>query len=162
MVSSGTPPKSARIFDATMVWFDAHPLDPAHDYLVKHTSHTVPARVDGVRHLVNVATLESEPATSLAMNEIGVVRIATAKPLFFDPYQENRVTGSFILIDRKTNHTAGAGMILAEAEGSLEDAADRLVRLVRAAVPEGAHLNLPSDDAQAMEVIRGLLKGVLK
>ena len=96
-----------------MVWFDAHPLDPAHDYLVKHTSHTVPARVDGVRHLVNVATLETEPATSLAMNEIGVVRIATAKPLFFDPYKENRVTGSFILIDRKTNHTAGAGMILA-------------------------------------------------
>jgi len=162
MISSGTPPLSARIFDATMVWFDAHPLDPAHDYLVKHTSHTVPARVDGVRHLINVATLESEPATSLAMNEIGVVRIATAKPLFFDPYKENRVTGSFILIDRKTNHTAGAGMILAEAEGSLEDAADRLVRLVRAAVPEGSQLNLPSDDAQAMEVVRGILKGVLK
>jgi len=145
-----------------MVWFDAHPLDPAHDYLVKHTSHTVPARVDGVRHLINVATLESEPATSLAMNEIGVVRIATAKPLFFDPYKENRVTGSFILIDRKTNHTAGAGMILAEAEGSLEDAADRLVRLVRAAVPEGSQLNLPSDDAQAMEVVRGVLRGLLK
>jgi hypothetical protein len=53
-------------------------------------------------------------------------------------------------------------MILAEAEGSLEDAADRLVRLVRAAVPEGSQLNLPSDDAQAMEVVRGLLKGVLK
>ena len=96
------------------------------------------------------------------MNEIGVVRIATAKPLFFDPYQQNRVTGSFILIDRKTNHTAGAGMILAEAEGSLEDAADRLVRLVRAAGPEGSQLNLPSDDSQAMEVVRGLLKGVLK
>ena len=117
MISSGTPPQSAQIFDATMVWFDAHPLDPAHDYLVKHTSHTVPARVDGVRHLINVATLETEPATSLAMNEIGVVRIATAKPLFFDPYQENRVTGSFILIDRKTNHTAGAGMILADGRG---------------------------------------------
>ena len=162
MISSGTPPQSAKVFDATMVWFDAHPLDPAHDYLVKHTSQTVPARVDGVRHLINVATLETEPAASLAMNEIGVVRIATAKPLFFDPYKENRVSGSFILIDRKTNHTAGAGMILAAAEGSLEDAADRLVRLVRAAVPEGAQLNLPSDDAQAIQVVRGLLKGVLQ
>jgi len=70
-----------------------------------------------VRHLINVATLESEPATSLAMNEIGVVRIAAAKPLFFDSYKDNRVTGSFILIDRKTNHTAGAGMILRKPKG---------------------------------------------
>ena len=162
MLSSGAPPQSAKIFDATMVWFDAHALDPAHDYLVKHTSQTVAARVDGVRHLINVATLGTEPANSLAMNEIGVVRIATAKPLFFDPYAENRVTGSFILIDRKTNHTAGAGMILSAAEGSLEEAADRLVRLVRAAVPQGAQLNLPADDAQAMDVVRGILRGLLK
>jgi len=162
MIVSGRPPQSARMIDATMVWFDAHPLDPAHDYLVKHTSQTIPARVDGVRHLINVATLETEAATSLAMNEIGVVRIAAAKPLFFDAYKENRVTGSFILIDRKTNHTAGAGMILGSAEGSLEDAADRLVRLVRASVPPGSQLNLPGDDAQAVEVVRALLKGLLK
>ncbi len=162
MIAAGAPPQAAKTLDATMVWFDAHPLDPAHDYLVKHTSNTVPARVDGVRHLINVATLDTEPAASLAMNEIGVVRIAAAKPLFFDPYKDNRVTGSFILIDRKTNHTAGAGMILAAAEGSLEDAANRLVRLVRAAVPKGSQLNLPSDDGQAIEVVRGLLKGVLK
>ena len=162
MIVSGRPPQSARMIDATMVWFDAHPLDPAHDYLVKHTSQTIPARVDGVWHLINVATLETEAASSLAMNEIGVVRIAAAKPLFFDAYKENRVTGSFILIDRKTNHTAGAGMILGSAEGSLEDAADRLVRLVRASVPPGSELNLPAEDAQAVEVIRALLKGVLK
>jgi sulfate adenylyltransferase large subunit len=162
MIVSGAPPKSARTFDATLVWFDAHPLDPAHDYLVKHASHTVPARVDGVRHLINVATLETEPATSLAMNEIGVVRVAASQALFFDPYKENRVTGSFILIDRKTNHTAGAGMILGAAEGSLEDSADRLVRLVRAAFPEGSRLKLPADDTQAMEIVRALLKGVLK
>ena len=87
---------------------------------------------------------------------------AAAKPLFFDAYKENRVTGSFILIDRKTNHTAGAGMILGSAEGSLEDAADRLVRLVRASVPPGSQLNLPGDDAQAVEVVRALLKGLLK
>jgi sulfate adenylyltransferase subunit 1 (EFTu-like GTPase family) len=111
---------------------------------------------------VNVGTLENEAATSLAMNEIGVVRIAAAQSLFFDPYKDNRVTGSFILIDRKTNHTAGAGMILGAAEGSLEDALDRLARLVRAAVPQGSQLNLPADDEQAMEVLRGLLKGVLR
>ena len=53
-------------------------------------------------------------------------------------------------------------MILAASEGSLEDAADRLVRLVRAAVPEDAQLNLPADDAEALAVVRGLLKGVLR
>ena len=50
------------------------------------------------------------------MNEVGVVRIATARPIFFDPYRENRGTGSFILIDRQTNATAAAGMILSAAE----------------------------------------------
>jgi len=83
-------------------------------------------------------------------------------PCFFDPYRENRGTGSFILIDRKTNATAGAGMILGAAEGSAESGQDRLVRLVRGAISESARLNLPADDEQAVEILRELLKGVLK
>jgi len=162
MIASGEEPQSARSFEATMVWFDAHPLDPTRDYFVKHTSQTVPARVEGVRHLINVATLGTEPAASLAMNEIGVVRLSTARPLFFDPYKVNRITGSFILIDRKTNATAGAGMILSAAESSVESAADRLARLVRAAVPEASRLNLPADDADAADALRELFKGILK
>jgi sulfate adenylyltransferase large subunit len=162
MIASGDDPQAARSFEATMVWFDAHPLDTARDYLVKHTSQTVPARVESVRHLINVATLSTEPATSLAMNEIGVVRLSTARPLFFDPYKVNRGTGSFILIDRKTNATAGAGMILSAAESSVESAADRLARLVRSAVPEAAQLNLPTDDADAADALRELFKGILK
>jgi sulfate adenylyltransferase large subunit len=162
LITAGDEPQIAKAFEATLVWFDGHALDSAHDYLVKHTSQTVPARVEKVKHLINVATLESEAATSLAMNEIGVVRIATAKPLFFDPYQDNRSTGSFILIDRKTNATAGAGMILGAVEGSGESAGDRLARLVRTLAPERARLNLPADDAKAAEVLRGLLKGVIE
>jgi len=162
MIASGEEPQSARSFEATMVWFDAHPLDPTRDYFVKHTSQTVPARVEGVRHLINVATLGTEPAASLAMNEIGVVRLSTARPLFFDPYKVNRITGSFILIDRKTNATAGAGMILSAAESSVESTADRLARLVRAAVPEASRLNLPADDADAADALRELFKGILK
>ena len=130
MIASGEEPQAAKAFEATIVWFDSHPLDTTHDYLVKHTSQTVPARVEKVKSLVNVAKLDTEPASSLAMNEVGVVRIATSRPLFFDPYKENRATGSFILIDRKTNATAGAGMILGAAEGSAESGpADRLARL---------------------------------
>ncbi|MEP6962465.1 MAG: sulfate adenylyltransferase subunit CysN, partial [Acidobacteriota bacterium] len=162
MIASGEEPQVAKAYEATLVWFDSHPLDPAHDYLVKHTSQVVPARVEKVKHLVNVSKLDTEPASSLAMNEIGVVRIATARPLFFDPYKDNRATGSFILIDKKTNATAGAGMILGAAEGSAESGQDRLIRLVRHAVSDDARLTLPADDTQAVEVLRDLLKGILK
>ncbi len=162
MIASGDEPQVAKAFEATIVWFDSHPLDTTHDYLVKHTSQTVPARVEKVKHLVNVAKLETEPASSLAMNEVGVVRISTARPLFFDPYATNRTTGSFVLIDRKTNATAGAGMILGAAEGSIESSQDRLARLVRQAVSEDAKLSLPADDTQAIEILRNLLKGVVK
>jgi sulfate adenylyltransferase large subunit len=162
MLASGDEPQVARAFEATIVWFDAHPLDTTHEYLIKHTSHVVPARIEKVKHLVNVSKLETEDASSLAMNEIGVVRIATAKPLFFDPYKENRASGSFILIDRKTNATAGAGMILGAAEGSAESGQDRLIRLIRHAVAADAHLSLPPDDTQAVEILRNLLKGVVK
>jgi sulfate adenylyltransferase large subunit len=162
MIASGDEPQTARAFEATVVWFDAHPLDTTHEYLVKHASQTVPARVEKVKHVINVAKLETEPASALAMNEVGVVRISTARPLFFDPYKDNRATGSFILIDRKTNATAGAGMILGAAEGTAESGQDRLIRLVRQAVPEGARLTLPADDTAAVEVLKGVLKGVIK
>ena len=145
-----------------MVWFDSHLLDPGRDYLVKHTSHTVPARVEHVKHRVNVSTLGHEPGSDLSMNEVGVVRITTARPLFVDAYKINRGTGSFIIIDRQTNATAGAGMILSAAGDTSEDAADRLARLVREALPEGAQLRLPADDEEAIAVLRGVLWGVLK
>ena len=166
MIASGSEPQTARAFEATVVWFDGHALDPAHDYLIKHTSQTIPAKIEKVKHLIalrkDIAKIEQEPASSLSMNEIGVVRISTARPLFFDPYKENRSTGSFILIDRKTNATAGAGMILGAVEGSAESGQDRLARLVRAAFAEDARLDLPPDDTQAVEVLRELLKGILK
>jgi sulfate adenylyltransferase large subunit len=97
MLSSGDEPRSARSIEATVVWFDGTPLDPAKEYLLKHTTQTVRARV--------------ETDSVLKMNDIGGVRINLAQPLFFDAYKTNRITGSFILMDRDTNATAGAGMI---------------------------------------------------
>ena len=96
------------------------------------------------------------------MNEVGVVRIATARPIFFDPYRENRGAGAFILIDRATNSTAAAGMLIAEAEMRSESAGDKLARLVRAAVPEGALLDLPADDETAIALLRQTLKGLIR
>ena len=94
------------------------------------------------------------------MNEIGVVRIGGARPLFFDRYAANRSTGSFILIDRETNATAGAGMILSAVEDIVENAADRVARLVRGLIPLGARVDLPEDDVAAAEALRGRLKGL--
>ena len=102
---------TSKTIEATVVWFDARPLDPARDYLIRHTTQTIPVRVDAVLHRVNVATLENEPSAGLSMNDIGGVRITTARPIFFDAYAQSRTGGSFILIDRETNATAGAGMI---------------------------------------------------
>jgi sulfate adenylyltransferase large subunit len=97
VIVAGEPPQSTRAFDATLVWFDGEQLNPNREYLLKHTTQTVRARVASDR--------------PLAMNDIGRVRITAAKPLFIDSYSQNRITGSFILIDRESNATAAAGMI---------------------------------------------------
>jgi sulfate adenylyltransferase large subunit len=162
MLSSGPDPVSSRALEATIVWFDGKPLDPAGHYLIKHTAQIVPARVESVDYRVNVNTLHAESAGSLSMNEVGVVRIATARPVFFDAYRENRGTGAFILIDRQTNATAAAGMIVAAAEAGAESAADRLARLVRAAVPPGAHLSLPAEEEEAIALLRNALQGFIR
>jgi sulfate adenylyltransferase large subunit len=162
MIAGGDPPHIARAFEATMVWFDGRPLDTTRDYLVKHTSQVVPARVESVKHKMNVATLTTEPASQLAMNEVGVVRVVAARPLFFDRYGDNRGTGSFILIDRETNATAAAGMIRAAAAEGSETAADRLARLVRGLVGSHSVLSLPEDDEAALGVLKDKLQGIVK
>ena len=105
-------PEVARQFEAAVVWMNDRPLDPAKTYWLKHTAQTVPAEVKAVRHRIDVTTLNETPADRLEMNEIGVLRIETARPIYFDPYGQNRATGSLVLIDPETNATAGAGMIL--------------------------------------------------
>ena len=112
LASAQNVPEVARQFEAGVVWMSDSPLDPAKTYLLKHTSQTLPAEIKAVRHRVDVTTLEQQPAEALEMNEIGVLRIETARPIYFDSYIENRATGNFVLIDPATNATAGAGMIL--------------------------------------------------
>jgi len=80
---------------------------------LKHTTQTVRADVKALQYRVNMTALEREPAVTLDMNAIGVLRIETSRPIYFDPYAQNRTTGSFILIDPESNATVAAGMILA-------------------------------------------------
>lgn len=106
-------PEVARQFEASVVWLNEKPLDITRPYLLKHTAQTMPAEVKALKHRVNIKTLEHEPAETLEMNGIGVIRIETSRPIYFDPYTSNRATGSLILIDPETNATVGAGMIVA-------------------------------------------------
>ncbi|MBM3775377.1 MAG: sulfate adenylyltransferase subunit CysN [Acidobacteria bacterium] len=128
-------PQVSRHLEAHIVWMTSRALEPNRQYLVKHTTQVVRGRVAAIRHKVNVNTLEEMPAARLELNEIGVVRLETNRPLFFDPYRRNRITGSFILIDPLTNETAGAGMILRRAaeEGRRPAAAEESPEFERSA-----------------------------
>jgi sulfate adenylyltransferase subunit 1 len=114
LVSPAHPPRVSRHFDAMVVWFNAEGAEPGKSYLLKHTSRTVRAKALRFRYRVNVNTLEQESVSSLQMNDIAYVEFETVSPLFFDPYTQNRITGSFILIDPISNATLGAGMIRAD------------------------------------------------
>jgi bifunctional enzyme CysN/CysC len=105
-------PASGRRFDAMMVWMSERPLDRQKSYLLKHTTQLVRADVEQVAWTMNLETLKQAPASRLSLNDIGRVTVACHKPIFYDPYRQNRATGAFILIDSLSNNTVAAGMIL--------------------------------------------------
>jgi sulfate adenylyltransferase subunit 1 len=126
LCSPQQPPQTSNRFAARIVWMNEEPLKVGVTYLIKHTTRTVRATATAIRHRINVNTLELLPAEQIDMNDIAEVEFHTARPLFFDPYASNHVTGSFILIDPLGNATLGAGMI----ESALADeAGDSLARL---------------------------------
>ncbi len=103
---------------AMAVWMHELPLSVGSTYLLKHTTRSVRATVQAVRYRVDVNSAEHHDASSLALNDIGELELETNLPLFFDPYAENRSTGSFILIDPLSNATLGAGMLLSGMENT--------------------------------------------
>ena len=105
-------PEYADQFEARLVWLHEEPLLPGRGYLLKSGASLVPAQVSRLNHKVNVNTLQQEPGRTLELNEVGVCNLALGRSIAFDPYRDNRATGSFILIDRLTNATVGAGMIV--------------------------------------------------
>jgi sulfate adenylyltransferase subunit 1 len=115
IASANATPTVTRHLGASLVWMDQSPLVLNRRYLLKHTSHTVPAFVVSIAHRTNIATLAHEPAETLEMNSIGSVAIEVLRPIALDPYAENRSTGAFILIDATSNATVAAGMITAVA-----------------------------------------------
>jgi bifunctional enzyme CysN/CysC len=106
-----TPAEVADQFEAALVWMQDEPMMPGRAYLMKIGTRTVTATVTDIKHKVNVNTLEHLAAKQLALNEIAVVKLSIDRPIAFDPYESVRETGGFILIDRISNATTGAGML---------------------------------------------------
>jgi len=105
------PAEVADQFEASLVWMTDEPMLPGRPYLMKIGTQTVTASITEPKYKVNVNTMEHLAAKQLGVNEIGVVNLALDRQIAFDAYKNNRDTGGFILINRMTNNTVGAGMI---------------------------------------------------
>ena len=102
---------TARALEATVCWMSERPLLPGARLGVKHTTRTVRAIVESIDGVVDMDTLGRHDAAEMALNDIGTVRLRLSAPLMVDPYDANRATGAFILVDEATNDTVAAGMV---------------------------------------------------
>jgi bifunctional enzyme CysN/CysC len=112
LVAPEARPQVADQFMANLVWFDDHALLPGRTYILRTETDQVSATVTELKHKININNFAHEAAKSLELNEVGVCNISVQSPIAFDNFAEDRTTGAFVLIDRITNATVGAGMIL--------------------------------------------------
>lgn len=124
-------PEINRYFETMLVWMDENPMDRNKQFYLKHNTNTTRATISDICYRVDVNTMQHQEPKDLVLNEIARVHITTAKTLFFDPYNKNRATGSFILIDPITNNTSAVGMII----GPLESADNEMERLPQLNLP---------------------------
>ena len=111
LVTADDPLEVANQFEATIVWMHEAPLLQGRQYLLKIATATVSATVAPIKYKINVNTLDEVPAERLELNDVGVCEISLDRAIPFAAYRENRMLGGFILIDRLTNDTVGAGML---------------------------------------------------
>jgi len=112
IVRENNSPKIDQDIDLMICWLGNEPMQLNGKYAVKHTSSDVRCMIKEVVYKVDINTLERAEDTSFKMNDIGRIKIRTTKPLFYDSYRKNRITGSVVLIDEATNNTVCAGMIM--------------------------------------------------
>ena len=111
IVKKGCLPISAKEFNATVVWMHENELEPGREYFIKHGSKMTTGHAQTIVSKYDVNTMEKQSTSQLAVNDIGVVDFVVEEVLHFDAYQENQGTGAFIIIDKLSNITVGAGMI---------------------------------------------------
>lgn len=112
IVKPGNLPKLEQKFDAMLVWMSETAMVPGKQYVFKHTTKMVTGNFSTLRYQIDVNTMHSSPAPTLELNEIGRVNVVLNQPIAFDRYRNNKHTGAFIVIDRITNVTVAAGMIM--------------------------------------------------
>jgi bifunctional enzyme CysN/CysC len=111
LVSPASDTEISDQFAAHIIWMSDQALMPGRSYLARIGTRTTPITVTGIKYRIDVNTREHLATHTLGLNDIGFCNLSTGTPVAFDPYEQNRKTGSFIMIDRLTNHTLGAGMI---------------------------------------------------
>ncbi|MDB4451904.1 sulfate adenylyltransferase subunit CysN [Akkermansiaceae bacterium] len=112
LVKANNPPQQSQDIEAMICWFSNTNLNPKSKFIIRHTTKETKAIVQDIRYKIDINTLrKNEDTSSFSLNEIGRISLRTAAPLFYDSYNNNRQTGSFILIDPGTNETVAAGMI---------------------------------------------------
>ncbi len=124
------PATVVKQLEANVVWLNERPLEKGREYLVKHTTRTVPARLETLHSRLDLETLKPVPADALGLNDVGRVTLRCLRPLSVDPYAAVRATGAFIVIDALSNNTVAAGMV--ERVTSAGDGAARGASLVSA------------------------------
>lgn len=113
IVRENNLPKQSQDIDAMICWLGDKPLSPNQKFILKHTTKEVKAKVNSIKYKMDISNLSRiQDIAEIKMNDIARINIRTTSPLFFDSYQKNRNTGSFILIDESSHLTVGAGMIL--------------------------------------------------
>ena len=117
IVRPGNVPHVHHKFEAMVVWMHEEPLVPGKQYLIKQTTRTTPGVINTLRYRVDVNTLHRQDAPVLKLNEIGRCQFTLSQPLCFDAYRRNRTTGAFVIVDRISNSTVAAGMILDRETG---------------------------------------------
>lgn len=117
IVKPGNVPATSDTVEAMLVWMAEEPMVPGKTYIVKHSAKTITGSIESLRYRIDVNTLRSSPSPQLNLNEIGRCRLSLNEPICFDPYKSNRATGAVILIDRLTNATVAAAMILDRSAG---------------------------------------------
>jgi bifunctional enzyme CysN/CysC len=121
LVRTGNVPRVDSQLDAMVVWMDEESLVPGKQYLFKQTSKLVPGTISTLRYRIDVNTLHSQNAPTLGLNEIGRCHIALTDSVAFDSYRRNQATGALIIVDRISNVTVGAAMILDRMQGDAKD-----------------------------------------
>lgn len=112
IVKSGEIPESGMDIDLMVCWFNEKPLIPGRKLLVRNNTHETSCMIKSINYRMNISKLEKETSgLDISMNDIANISIRTSKPLFYDSYKKNNITGSMIFIEEGTNETVGAGMI---------------------------------------------------